>query len=137
MSKLKIGYEKRVLRDLVSLIISTLFIYTDLSKLIELQFFQDTLQKSPFIPVQAVSIISITLPVFELLLAFGLFVSKFQYISLFLSFLLMLLFTTYTILIYFFSPEIPCACGGIISSLSWPGHIILNSILTILLLITL
>ena len=46
---------------------------------------------------------------------------------LFVAFLLMSLFTLYTIaiLLHFFS-RVPCSCGGVIRMLTWPQHLVFN-----------
>ena len=43
-----------------------------------------------------------------------------------MSFALMVMFTTYIIIILNFSDFIPCSCGGVLEDLSWSEHIVFN-----------
>jgi hypothetical protein len=40
----------------------------------------------------------------------------------------MIAFTIYIGAIMIFYKELPCSCGGIISALSWPAHLIFNGV---------
>jgi hypothetical protein len=59
-----------------------------------------------------------------LVLALSLPVSRLK--ALYLSVGLMIVFTTYIILILNFSSFIPCSCGGILETLGWTEHLIFN-----------
>jgi hypothetical protein len=61
-----------------------------------------------------------------------LFFPRYRLIGLYLTCILMILFTAYIITLFTISPELPCSCGGIIEALSWKGHIIFNSLLILL-----
>lgn len=114
-----------------------LFTYTGLSKLIYLSVFQIDLSKSVLIPQFWAKPLSFLIPLAEVLVAIGLITQKYFTISLKGAIILFLLFTLYITFIYFFSPDIPCSCGGIISDLSWIQHLMLNILILTLLLIAL
>lgn len=110
-----------------------IFSYTGISKLTNVTVFQTDMSKSIFIPELMIVPLSYFVPIAEAFLSIGLLTSRYFKVSLLLSSLLMWLFTIYVAFLYFFSPDIPCSCGGIISSLSWPQHIILNVVLSLIL----
>lgn len=91
--------------------------------------------KSIFIPEKFVKVISILVPIIEVLIAFGLLLSIYFKLILKLGIFVMLCFTLYVSFIYLFSPDIPCTCGGIISTLTWVQHIIINFILLLVFVI--
>lgn len=102
-----------------------LFIYTATSKLLNYENFETQLGQSPVFTAYADYLV-IALPIFELSVA-GLFlISNYQLIAYYLSFALMVMFTTYIIIILNFSDFIPCSCGGVLEDLSWSEHIVFN-----------
>lgn len=117
--------------------IVVLFMYTGVTKLLHLDAFQWSLSKSPLIPNSLVPPVSFMIPIIEICLALLLCIRKYFKTALVFALTLMGLFTIYTVFIYFFSPDVPCTCGGIIEALSWPQQLIINSILTILLFMAL
>src|SRR5690606_28338776 len=50
----------------------------------------------------------------------------FRYFSLFASYLLIVMFTAYILIILNFSDFIPCSCGGVLEKLSWTQHLLFN-----------
>jgi hypothetical protein len=60
---------------------------------------------------------------------------KTRILGLYSSVTLLSLFTIYLIGIISFSKTLPCGCGGVISTLSWKGHIFFNIAFVILTLI--
>ncbi len=112
-----------------------LFTYTSIDKLTHLKDFQTDLSKSILIPDVTIPWLAYILPLFELLISLGFLTHRFFLMSLKNSIILMSLFTIYVSIIYYFSPDIPCSCGGIISNMSWPQHILLNFSFLLLLLI--
>ncbi|MFY7839209.1 MAG: MauE/DoxX family redox-associated membrane protein, partial [Lacibacter sp.] len=41
-------------------------------------------------------------------------------------------FTFYLAYMIFFTPELPCSCGGILKDLNWTEHLILNIVLLVI-----
>lgn len=117
--------------ELICSLLVALFLYTGLSKLLEFTTFQYQLGQSPFISNFA-SIISIALPIGEILLAIALAFKKTRLISLYLSLFLMTLFTAYIYAMLHFSYYVPCSCGGILASMNWNTHFWFNLAFVIL-----
>lgn len=115
----------------ISLLFILLFTYAAVSKLQEFTVFKIQLRQSPFIGEYA-NILAWGVPAIELLLSFILFFPNLKSIALWSSFLLMVIFTTYIVLVLHFSDSIPCSCGGVIASLSWNEHLIFNMAFTLL-----
>lgn len=102
-----------------------LFVYASLNKFLDFNNFQVQLGQSPVLTAYA-DWISWGIPIIELIIA-GLFIfSKYTLLAFYVSFSLMIMFTTYIIVILNFSDFIPCSCGGVLEKLSWTDHIIFN-----------
>lgn len=110
---------------LFSLLLTLLFVYTAVSKLIELDTFQWRLERMPYIGPY-VSLLSWAVPFLELIIAGLLWLPRYQTMALYASFILLGGFTLYIVLVLKFSDSIPCSCGGVISLLGWTDHILLN-----------
>lgn len=111
-----------------------LFTYTASSKLLNPESFELTLAQSPLIKNQA-AWLSWLVPVAELLLVLLLLAHKTMQAGLVGSLLLMGLFTAYIAYMVVFVPNLPCSCGGVVSELSWQGHLLMNSLLMLALTI--
>ena len=116
-------YSKLII--LSSLLLTILFVYTAVSKLIHLDLFQWRLERMPYISPNA-SLISWGVPFMELVIAGLLWFPKYRTMAFYASFILLGLFTTYIIIVLKYSNSIPCSCGGVISALGWKDHILLN-----------
>ncbi len=102
-----------------------LFLYAGGVKLIDHGSFLGQLIKSPILAAHA-SWVAWIVPITELVVATALLVPRFRLMALYASFGLMAAFTTYVAWILKFSDKLPCACGGVLSSLHWKGHLVLN-----------
>lgn len=111
--------------EILSALLAVLFVYAALSKLFDSDTFRMQLSQSPFVTHYA-AVIYWLLPSVELCTAFCLACNNVRLYALYLSLFLLTLFTCYLIAMLNFSYYIPCSCGGILSSLSWRQHIILN-----------
>lgn len=99
--------------------------------------FEDTrfqMGRSPFINHIA-DILSMAIPIGEIIIAGLLIFKKTRLIGLLASFFLMLVFTGYVYAMLHYSYYIPCSCGGVLAALSWENHLIFNIAYTILALI--
>ncbi|MFD2101415.1 MauE/DoxX family redox-associated membrane protein [Flagellimonas iocasae] len=110
---------------LFSLLLTLLFVYTAVGKLIDLDTFQWRLARMPYIS-SFTSLISWGLPFLELVIAGLLWLPRYQIIALYGSLFLLASFTLYIALVLRYSDSIPCSCGGVISALGWTDHILLN-----------
>lgn len=127
---------KNFLVKALVIFIAILFIYTAISKLLDIKTFQDALEQSILIPDEWIVTISILIPIIELIIAVCLFWDKTYLYALISATALMFVFTVYIFILFRYSPSTPCTCGGIVSSLSWEYHLALNATLTLLLFTT-
>lgn len=71
------------------------------------------------------------IPMMEAVVALMLLIPRWRYRGFLVSLMLMLVFTGYVAWVWFgLAGRVPCSCGGIISSLTWGQHLILNLGLT-------
>lgn len=129
-----VSIHKKTIISTISILFLVLYVYTASSKLLDLGLFELRLGRMPYIAPYA-SLLSWSVPLLELVIAGLLLFPKLRIIGLYASGILLTLFTIYIIAVLQFSDDIPCSCGGIISSLGWTDHIILNSFLVVLALL--
>jgi len=110
---------------LFSLLLTILFVYTAVSKLIHLEIFQWRLELMPYISPYASSI-SWAVPFLELVIAGLLWFTRYRTLALYASLVLLGSFTIYILIVLKYSESIPCSCGGVISTLGWKDHILFN-----------
>lgn len=118
--------------EIICALLVLLFLYTGLSKFLNFHTFKSDMHNQPF-PGWMAQIIIYTLPSLECILATLLCFEKTRNAGLWGSLIVMLLFTFYTALVLFrFFPRVPCGCGGIIRSLTWTQHLLVNILFTTL-----
>lgn len=112
--------------DIISSLLILLFVYTAISKLIDFKTFQGQMYGQA-LPRLLASILIWTLPEFELITASLLLFERTRRIGLYISVVLMMLFTGYIILVllHVFN-QVPCSCGGVIQALGWKLHLVFN-----------
>lgn len=120
--------------EFVTVLYIILFLYTGINKLMDFRVFEKQLDASLILRPFA-KLIVYGLPLLEFTLVLLLIVPRWRLKGLHMSTGLMILFTLYIIFILISSTKQPCSCGGIISEMSWPQHIIFNTVLTILAII--
>jgi hypothetical protein len=125
---------KSLVVEIISGLFILLFLYTSLSKLSDIHAFKEILGKSPLIGKFA-QLIAWTLPTIEIIVAILLFFPRTRKIGLNLSLVLMIGFTGYLIYMIYATPNLPCSCGGVLSSLTWKEHIVFNILFTLLALL--
>ncbi|WP_432222954.1 MauE/DoxX family redox-associated membrane protein [Flavobacterium sp. TMP13] len=109
----------------ICLLFVLLFVYAAVSKLLDFENFKVQLGQSPLLSSFA-EYVSWGVPVLELSIVVLLIVPKFRFAGLFAAFSLMVMFTTYIIIILNYSSFVPCSCGGILEKMSWKEHLIFN-----------
>lgn len=122
------GYRKKmskIIVELICVLFVFLFVYTAVSKFIDYQDFKAVIGQSPLVTNFAGSL-SIAVPLLEIAISLFLIVPRWRLIGLYASFALMVIFTTYIVILVSFSEDIPCSCGGVISRMSWQEHIVFN-----------
>jgi putative oxidoreductase len=121
---------RKITIEIISALFVLLFLYTSLSKYSDFGGFQTVLVLSPLIgktlsyPV-AWSIISI-----EVLLSALLLIPRTKLLGFYGSFILMSIFTLYIGYMLSFTSKLPCHCGGVISKMTWPQHLVFNVFFT-------
>ena len=110
---------------LFSLLLTIIFVYTAVSKLMHLETFQLRVERMPYIASYAL-VISWIVPFLELVIAGLLWFPRYRLLALYSSLVLLGVFTSYIIIVLNYSESIPCSCGGVISALGWKDHILLN-----------
>jgi putative oxidoreductase len=123
--------KKTIVADFISSLFILLFVYTATTKLIEHESFRAVLSQSPLIGINATTV-SWVLPILELFTAMLLFIPSFRKWGFVSSLILMLLFTIYITYMILFARNLPCSCGGVISRMTWPQHLIFNIFFTAL-----
>jgi len=102
-----------------------LFVYTALDKLFRFSLFNAVLKELPLVGKVA-TIFAYGLPLGELGVALLLFNRGTRAWGLALIFWLLMVFAIYIGYMSLSGSLLPCSCGGILSSLSWGGHLLLN-----------
>lgn len=117
--------------DVISLLYVSLMVYTAISKV---RTFTETREQLSLMPLleQNSDIVAFGLPVLEVIIAMIIFIPRTRRIGLYLVTGLMILFTFYVAYLIKYHAHLPCTCGGFISALSWPQHLIFNSVFIVL-----
>lgn len=108
-------------------ILALLFAYTFLSKLLNFDLFKVKLIRSEIIPDSAIVFFAYLIPVIELIVLIFLVNSFKTKISLYISLMVLLIFTFYLFAINHFSLYTGCSCGGVFETLTYPQHLFANS----------
>jgi uncharacterized membrane protein YphA (DoxX/SURF4 family) len=122
---------KELIVDIIRILYIILWVYAATSKLLDSQKFHDQLAQSTILGPYAHMLVPVV-PGLEYFLSILLFFDKPRIIALYCSFGLMVVFSTYIVLITKFSDYTPCSCGGILEKLSWNQHLVLNMLFVIL-----
>jgi putative oxidoreductase len=117
---------KPFIRTAAPALLILLFTYAAVSKIAVLKEFRHEMHNQNFPPEVADALVLI-IPAAELV-AIGLLLGgKWQRAGLFLSAIMMSLFTGYIGLVLAgFWPRVPCSCGGVLKNMSWRAHLFFN-----------
>lgn len=118
--------------DIIIFLISLLFIYASISKLMVIEEFRGQLTQSPLIPQNLVFFLSYSVPFAELIFVGMLFIDKTKLLGLYFVFSTMVGFTIYLGLLLSIDETLPCSCGGILGTLGFVPHLIFNVLFVIL-----
>ncbi|WP_205512343.1 MauE/DoxX family redox-associated membrane protein [Longitalea arenae] len=118
--------KRKIIIEIISSLLILLFLYASVSKWLAFKLFIGEMNNQPF-PNWMTPLLVWSIPIIEVLIAIGLIFERTRVPSLYASFFLMLAFTVYTVAILLHAFKyIPCSCGGVIRSLSWPQHLFFN-----------
>src|SRR6478672_3526815 len=106
-----------VTTEFISSLLVFLFGYTAISKLLSINLFEAVLEQSPLISSGA-AMLAWQIPLVELFIVLLLIFSSTRIMGLWMSGIMLFLFTVYLCYMVLFTPNLPCSCGGVISSLS-------------------
>ena len=113
---------------IASTVLILLWTYTGLDKLIRFEGSRKAFLNQPM-PNELEEILAFAVPGIELLLALLLLFSVTRWWGYLGSVLLLSVFTTYVGLIWVGAfPRVPCNCAGILESLGWAEHFVLNMV---------
>jgi hypothetical protein len=105
-----------------------LFSYTASSKLIDYEKFVFQMRLAPLPVMKNVApVLGWVMPVAEAMIVFGLLYKPLRLNALKASVVLIVLFELYITTMLFSGRQLPCTCGGILSSMSWKEHLIFNA----------
>jgi len=116
---------RTVIVDVISAFFILLFVYAALSKILDFEKFRVELGKSPIVSSFA-GFMAILVPIIEISIALLLVVKRSQYLALYASFSLMVMFSVYIWIILKFSAYVPCSCGGVLQNMTWTQHLFFN-----------
>ena len=120
---------KNGISEVCTALLLLLLVYTGIAKLMDYPAFRMVLRTSPLIGSLAPTMAWI-LPALELIIAMALFFPRTRLLGLGASATLMCLFTLYVGYMLLFEPKLPCSCGGVLSSMGWPEHLLFNLFFT-------
>lgn len=115
------------IQSLICYLFIVLFIYAAVSKLMDFETFQTQLGQSPLLASYAIPI-SYGIIAIELVTAIFLMFERFRAFALQISLFLMVMFTTYIVIILHFTAFTPCSCGGVLEKMGWTEHLIFNGV---------
>jgi putative oxidoreductase len=122
---------KKVIIEIISVLLILLFAYTATSKLITIERFKIVLKSFPTIGSYA-TFIAYAIPIIELVTSALLVLPQVRKVGFYFSFSLMLFFTLYLGYMVAFTTDAtrPCECGGVLRQMSWPQHLVFNIFFT-------
>ena len=116
---------RRTVPETIRLLFILLFVYTAVSKFLDYENFRAVIGQSPLL-TRFAPVLAIIVPVAEIVIALLLLIPRYRRTGLYASFAMMMLFTTYIIVLMTLAEKIPCSCGGVISNMTWTQHLYFN-----------
>ncbi len=121
--------KKHLLAEICVCLLIILFSYASLTKIIDHRHFAFQLHLVPVEWIRTTTpFISWAVPLFEMVLAIGLLFSSIRLKVLYASLCLLVIFEFYIGSLLLSGYDLPCTCGGVISKLSWKGHLLFNAV---------
>ena len=117
--------KKSTLIEIIAILYMSMFLYTAFSKWSDYTMTREQMALMPALEPVA-HIVVWLLPATEIIIALLIFIQQTRKTGLYAATILMILFTLYIIYMMLFYPNLPCSCGGFLTELSWPGHLIFN-----------
>jgi hypothetical protein len=115
-----------IVKNIIVFALILLWVYAAASKLLDFNMFKGQMHRQVLPDFLKISLVYI-LPLLEVVTAFLLLFDQTQLIGFFMSSVLMGTFTIYVgAAVFRFFDEVPCSCGGVLSSMGWDAHFIFN-----------
>lgn len=106
-----------------------LFGYAAFAKLVDYQRFVEQMQLAPVPLMENIApVLGWLVPLTELIVVSLLFSDRYRRVGLWCSVLLLSVFECYIAWMLVAHEHLPCTCGGIISKMSWKGHLAFNAV---------
>lgn len=116
----------RKIGEICAAILALLWVYTGSYKLADHHKFLVQLEGQP-LPKDLINIVSILIPIIELMVAIMLTIKKTRTAGFWISAVLLVAFTSYISLIMLnVFNNIPCSCAGVFEHMSWTTHLYFN-----------
>lgn len=122
---MKLPLKKTAIVEIISALFILLFVYTGISKLLNYEIFRIQSGFAPILRPYS-EFIAIFIPIVELSIVVLYFIRSTKLLALYASITLMITFTIYIAWMLLSGLNLPCTCGGIITSMSWKQHLIFN-----------
>ncbi|SEA30210.1 Methylamine utilisation protein MauE [Arachidicoccus rhizosphaerae] len=124
--------KREIIITIICVLLIALWSYAAISKVIEFATFGSQLKRQP-LPIWSLKWLQWGLPPLEITIAILINIQKTRKAGLILSSILMTIFTLYVLFALTGAfGEIPCSCAGLISKLGWTGHLVFNTLFTLL-----
>jgi hypothetical protein len=117
--------KKSTLIEIIAILYMSMFLYTAFSKWSDYTMTREQMALMPSLEPIA-HIVVWLLPATEILITLLIFFHQTRKKGLYAATILMILFTIYIVYMMLFYPHLPCSCGGFLTELSWPGHLVFN-----------
>jgi hypothetical protein len=123
--------KKSTLIETIAILYMSMFLYTAISKWTDYTMTREQMALMPLMTPIA-HIVVWFLPATEIAITLLIFFHQTRKRGLYAATTLMILFTIYIIYMMLIYPHLPCSCGGFLTELSWPGHLVFNGVFIIL-----
>lgn len=120
---------KKITPEVASILLILLFGYAATSKLLVYDKFVVQIGQSALL-ADLSPFLAWIIPAVELIICVMLLLPKWRQRGFFAATVLMAAFTVYVFAVLFFSPTVPCSCGGILSQMGWKTHLVFNIVFT-------
>jgi hypothetical protein len=129
MATMNNSANKNILLRFLTGLLVLLFSYTATSKFLDQELFVFQMRLAPLpLMIAAAPILGWLVPSIEMLIAIGLLINSFRLKALYASVILLVLFEFYIIGMLLSGHQLPCTCGGIISTMNWKQHLLFNAL---------
>jgi uncharacterized membrane protein YphA (DoxX/SURF4 family) len=122
---------KKIVPIVAAILLVILFLYTGISKLADYARFRKTIADASLLAPVA-GFLAWAVPAGEIITAVLLLIRRSRLAGLYISFVMMLLFTGYIIWLLYFMEGVACGCGGVLEAMDWEQHLIFNIAFTLL-----